>query len=341
MDAVNQEPIPYASIVVTGTALGTACNAKGVFELSIPHEFAHTSIRVSCIGYRSKTFSLDSIATNKDLALSLSQDSTLLDEISVVSTISSPSEILDEALNAVSRNYCQQPFNLELYSIITNHDSIRQSDYTLETILLGHYEGYYGNSRKKFKILEKRETGIDPLTPVGYTYWPSNEMYSVDLITDQAARGIFNREHWDKFQFQRQDVSVYDGDTVFVIQYELPRPSTKITGYGITPAYYRGKIFIAHRTYAIVRHTLETSSFTYDILYKKVNNYYFPYLIRGDRENTFKLHGRRQLFRNTNVIIVKNIHLTDVERIDPSEDEWDTSKIGYNRDYWDTHFPRQ
>ena len=106
-DAINQEPIPYASIVVTGTTLGTACNPKGMFELSIPGEWAHTSIRVSCIGYISKTFSLDSIATNKDLMLFLSQDSTLLDEISIESTISSPTEILDEALNAVSKNYYQ------------------------------------------------------------------------------------------------------------------------------------------------------------------------------------------------------------------------------------------
>jgi hypothetical protein len=85
------------------------------------------------------------------------------------------------------------------------------------------------------KILEKREKGVDPLKSVDYTYWPSIELYSVDLITDQTARGIFNRENWDKFKFERQDISIYDNDTVFVITYDLPRPTTKITGYGITP----------------------------------------------------------------------------------------------------------
>ncbi len=339
IDEGNQKPIEYASIVVAGTSTGSACNDEGIFALSIPHKFASYRIRISCIGYMSRSFSIDSLSKVGNLVLALSPDKTILDEITIASTISGPAEILDEALNSIPRNYCRQPFNLDLYSTITNYDSIRKSSYKLETILLGYYEGYFPNASKKFKILEKRENGIDPLESVDYTYWPSNELYSVDLITDQASRGIFNRENWDKFRFERQDISIYDDDTVFVITYDLPKPTTKITGYGITPNYYRGRIFIAHRNYAIVRHTLETSSFTYDIIYKKIDKYYFPYLIRGDRENIFKLGGKRRSFRNTNLIIVKDIRLTDIEKIDPKEDEWHVTKIKYNKTYWDLNHP--
>jgi len=337
MEEKGLNAIPYANIVVSGTNLGTASDENGFFSLRIPVK--NLTIRVSSIGYLTQSFSVDSLLKVKDPVLSLTSDVKFLDQVEIKAERSDPKEIIGAALDAIQINYSRDPFNIELYSVITNFDSIQRSHYKLESIILGYYDGYLPKAIKKFKIVEKRETGINPLASTGYAYWPSHELYSVDLITDQFSKGVFNRDNWDKFEFKQERISIYDSDTVFVISYRVPKPTTKITGYGITPKFYQGKIYIASGNYAIVRHSLETTSFTFDILYKKVGAFYFPYLIRGTRDNVFKLHGKKRDFRNFNVVTVHNIRFQNVERIDPKANEWDTDKVGFNEAYWKAYFP--
>jgi hypothetical protein len=57
----NKEPIPYASVILNGTSLGTISNGNGNFELALPVDKTSQQITISCIGYKSEQFSVDSL----------------------------------------------------------------------------------------------------------------------------------------------------------------------------------------------------------------------------------------------------------------------------------------
>ncbi len=57
----NKEGVPYASVVLKGTSMGTISNANGDFELALPDEKAKQQIAISCIGYKTQLFPIDSL----------------------------------------------------------------------------------------------------------------------------------------------------------------------------------------------------------------------------------------------------------------------------------------
>ena len=57
----DKEPISYASVVLKGTSLGTISNANGDFELALPVDDTNQQIFISCIGYKSQKYDIDSL----------------------------------------------------------------------------------------------------------------------------------------------------------------------------------------------------------------------------------------------------------------------------------------
>ncbi|RZT92464.1 carboxypeptidase-like protein [Ancylomarina subtilis] len=57
----NRTPIPYASIVLENSPLGTITNPEGYFEIKHPYVGKFDNIQVSCIGYQTKFFPIDSL----------------------------------------------------------------------------------------------------------------------------------------------------------------------------------------------------------------------------------------------------------------------------------------
>lgn len=57
----DKEGIGYASIVLKGTSLGTITNASGDFELALPDNIGKHQIVISCLGYKSQEYAVDSL----------------------------------------------------------------------------------------------------------------------------------------------------------------------------------------------------------------------------------------------------------------------------------------
>ncbi|MCZ8023717.1 MAG: carboxypeptidase-like regulatory domain-containing protein [Cytophagales bacterium] len=340
-DKVTKSKIEFASVGIMNTTLGTAADDNGEFILRIENQYKEENLKISCIGYLTKTLSIDSLLSlnQKYHTIYLTPDIALLDEVVVKEAPVNPADIVRLAVTSIGKNYLQRPFNLELLSIIHADDSIAGKKYKVESILVGYYQGYYPKGKKKFEIIQKRTTGEDPLKTINYGYWPSFEIGSADLLTDQFKRGIFNLDLLDDFRFKYAGVSIYENDTVYNIEYYAPRPTTKITGYGIVPKTYRGNIYITTSTNAVVRHEIITSSFTYHVIYKKLNDRYFPYYFSGLRINEFKLPGGKREFRTYNTVTVTKIILHDVKVIDDKANDFDVNKVRYDERFWNEYYP--
>ncbi|MBN8651348.1 MAG: carboxypeptidase-like regulatory domain-containing protein [Cytophagales bacterium] len=83
-DFANREGVPYANISITQDE-GTATDISGDFLLSFAPNVTKTKIRVSCIGYLSKTLSLDSLLAKGDInhKIYLTPASLFLQEVTV------------------------------------------------------------------------------------------------------------------------------------------------------------------------------------------------------------------------------------------------------------------
>jgi hypothetical protein len=340
-DKGTKSKIEFASVGIINTTLGTAADENGEFTLRIENQYKIEKLKISCIGYLTKTLSIDSLLSlnQNNHTIYLTPNIALLDEVVVKGAPVNPADIIKLAVSSIDDNYLQQPFNLEFLSIINADDSIASKKYKVESILTGYYQGYNPKGKKKFEIIQKRTTGEDPLKTINYGYWPSFEIGSADLLTDQFKRGIFNLDLLDDFRFKYAGVSIYENDTVYNIEYYAPRPTTKITGYGIVPKTYRGNIYITTSTNAVVRHEIITSSFTYHVIYKKLNDRYFPYYFSGLRINEFKLPGGKREFRTYNTVTVTKIILQDIKVIDNKANEFDVNKVKYDDKFWNEYFP--
>ncbi|MDI6402308.1 TonB-dependent receptor [Balneolaceae bacterium ANBcel3] len=83
-DATDNEPLPFATILVEGTNFGTSANEEGFYELrNIPP--GRYNLRFSFVGYQARTFYEIQISRNRDIRLDveLEPDPDLLDEIVV------------------------------------------------------------------------------------------------------------------------------------------------------------------------------------------------------------------------------------------------------------------
>lgn len=335
-DQTTQEPIPFANISIANTTRGTATNAQGVFDIVLRQTDLKESFKISSIGFVSKTISIDSIRTINPIIIELQPDIQVLKEIEVHQNAINPVEIIKAAIDSISVNYSAEPFNLEFYSEMIANNVVTNQEFNVESIIFGYYQGYANNVDKKFEILKKRAQGDNPLKSMDYPFWPTLEIHRADLIADSYKTGILNEKYLDKFEFKYLGVLTYDTDTLYHIEYSAPKPTEKITGYGIVPKMYKGAIYISTSSNAIVRHDIDTDQFSYSIIYTKKNGNYFPYFIRGER----RLKGGNMFTKVYNEVRVINMELVNVKVIDYKTNEFQNlSQLPDDTEYWDLNFP--
>ena len=99
VNASDGVPLPGASIIVKGTAIGGVSDFDGNFSLSIPDATA-TTLVVSYIGYKSKEVALKGL--NQNLIIVLTEDANSLDEVVIVgSSVSQSRKKLGNAITTV------------------------------------------------------------------------------------------------------------------------------------------------------------------------------------------------------------------------------------------------
>lgn len=81
VDSISGSPIEFANIGIVGKGVGTVSNDKGEYEFIIPDSLSNQKVKISFIGYKSKTFQVNKISTlNK---IFLSQAANNLQEVAV------------------------------------------------------------------------------------------------------------------------------------------------------------------------------------------------------------------------------------------------------------------
>lgn len=332
-EAETKAPIPFASIAISNTTRGTAANENGEFMLKILRDERDHDLKVSSIGYLTRRYKISDF-TSETIVIELKSDVKLLSEIVVAENAIKSIDLINSAIDSINVNYRVDPFNLEFYSTLIAHNTLTGKQFKLETLVLGYCKGYGTEQVKKFKILKKRTEGDNPLEAANYPFWPTWELHQADVISDPMKTGVLNKDNLDKFEFTYGGVSIYEADTVYKIDYRAPKPTKRITGYGTVPKVYKGTIYITTTSNAIVKHDIETDQFQHSIIYRKLGEHYFPYLISGQRTTKSNMFAKVK-----NSLILINVRLNDVEVIQKSNEFDNAADLPEDDEFWEMNYP--
>jgi len=106
IDATTKKPLPFVSVIISGTNIGTVTNTQGEFKINFNDSLKHRNLQLRYIGYKNKNIPIDDIKENY-LKIKLNPSSVKIDEIVV--RPDNPKELFRKVLNKIPENYTEKP----------------------------------------------------------------------------------------------------------------------------------------------------------------------------------------------------------------------------------------
>ena len=254
VDASNNNPVEFANIGIEGTFLGTASDIDGVFKLSIDKKYSDFDVVISAVGYQSKKLKVKELAEEGVQTINLTPANYGLSQVDIKAQSMVLYGILKSAGNLVSHNYITEPFK---YSTFYLSEDVTNSNKTEAVVSVVDAKGY--GDRTYTAAFVNRSYYIDEIRR-NYVYKPIEEgLSSLDflLLFDIArVRGnILDSTGLYDFVLKLEDVSSFNGDSVWAISYKNDNPSFSTTGNRYVTSYF-GVIYISKTTSAVLRNEL-------------------------------------------------------------------------------------
>jgi hypothetical protein len=151
IDSKTKEPLPFASVGIENTLVGTATNSEGNFIFTIPANMSDSVLICSYMGYKSLSVQLNRIG-NK-IEIKLEQDTFTLDEVEVRPW--EPWDYVWNAMQKISDNYPLTPFMTQGYytEYMTENDVFLK--YT-EAVVETYNPDYVGDNKSQSRVLKAR-----------------------------------------------------------------------------------------------------------------------------------------------------------------------------------------
>jgi len=290
-DAVNGDPIPFASVGITGRPVGTSTNAVGEFSFKVPNELAGRELKVSCVGY--ENFIGQAAAGN--LNVLLKPGKTVLKDVLVTGRDLRPDKIVKKSFGRIKKNYPTKPF---LYKTFYRHYCKDDSLYgrLIEAAVdvykkKGHrWQAPAPGTKEEVRVTQLRRSFDQTRVGNGHAPIALFSAMGPDPVSYQAANTTFDfmgvmaynvsrlRYHIKNFEFELEGLTEYDGQEVYRIHYRSKeKPSTLISGIQLKQN-EQGTLFIDTKNLAIVRSEWTRQGFdtiSTVTAYRKVGDKYF------------------------------------------------------------------
>jgi hypothetical protein len=155
-DSETQEPLPYASITVTNSSLGTIANANGAFTIHIPPASINSTLQISMLGYQAFAIPIVKINSDDPLFIELKPAIAYLPEVVVKDSLTAK-QILQKAYDRLRQNYSSKPYQLEgFYREIQKANGKYVS--LIEAAVLIESRGMMSKSNDKIKLNQLRRS---------------------------------------------------------------------------------------------------------------------------------------------------------------------------------------
>lgn len=276
LDQKTEEPIPFASIYVESSGLGSIANRDGDYVLSIASNLKG-SLKVGSVGYTSRLFDLDSFMINPPKVIYLEPSITQLEAIIVAGKKSkekvNAAKIVKKALNNLENNLSGSPLMMQTFYRRAYYitDAIDTQYLKLDEAALSIIRARQADQIKveEFRSSldlrnEEYLSSLDPecartegdlnqIIKADYLNYPNeksdNETMFMYLRWISGFNQQFSRRH--RFQFEKFDL--IDNDLVYVIKIlpkgDNPNPHTDFGRDTFIPS---GKLIIREKDWGVL-----------------------------------------------------------------------------------------
>ena len=330
----DNEPLPFASIILKNHPIGTLSNEEGEFDFYIPQSKRNDTIQISFIGFI--TYEIPVSSALSELNIQLQPSSEVLDEV-VLSKLS-PLDFIKNALVNIDQNYEHDHFQTIAYyrekfiengNIISKKEAVFKTYYTAkgDTAKNQHQLLLYKPIDKKEdfqfmrdwidKRIEKekkkaKKKGED--FDEDFDFEKDMNMGGPEMIIEmadirnQASNNNFlNPKHFKKYEYTFGEEKVYNGEVLVTIHYKALKKIESVKDHGI--------ILISKGDYAIaliegsgeltipvvakpvlflIGLSVSNPKFRNTVSYQKYKDKWYPKLFRWDATITLK---KRHMFK--------------------------------------------
>jgi hypothetical protein len=247
IDAKAEQPLPFASVGVQNTWVGTATNSEGRFILTIPENLIDSILVISYMGY--KSLKIPVMQAGSKITIKLDQDTFTLEEVEVNPW--QPWDYIWNAMQKIPENYPNSPFMTQGYYteyLSENGAFLKFTEGVVET-----YNPAYGDTAKsqsrvlkarrgkqlaslqfmREKIEKKQEKArrkalkkgeeveekesIDEQI-ISSSFGGPETILSADPLRDTAS--FLNPKYKQKYKYSIEGYSTYQNEQVIIIGYK-------------------------------------------------------------------------------------------------------------------------
>lgn len=247
--AQGQAPVPYATLNIGYTSLGTVADSRGYFLLQVPAQYADSQLRVSALGHRTRAFAIRSLLSGDSLLLKLQTEEVYLEAVPIIP----PEQIFKKAFQNHAW-YDSLDFRVRMY--YRGWETRQQqgdTTFAAEAIVDHDYRYGYEQALGSRWLVQKRRLDTQKRSPY-LENWIFNKampiqdevFFRCDLNKPRCMRRL-------EVRFVKH--SLFQGQKVFVIRYKWLKPTLNLTGiYPPLLDSISGRLYVQDTTFVILRH---------------------------------------------------------------------------------------
>ncbi|WP_339895213.1 carboxypeptidase-like regulatory domain-containing protein [uncultured Algibacter sp.] len=240
IDSDTKAPLVFTDIVIKNSNISTVTNTDGEFLLKIPNTLLEGRITISHLGYKKRELKIFSIKNHEKIALTPAM--TLLNEISVTTTMKDARELVEETLKKKSSIYNNNNTLMTAFYRETIKKRRRNASLS-EAVIKIHKQPYNNVRRDHIELIKARKntdySKLDTLA-IKLQGGPFSNLYT-DII--KYPEFIFTPEDLPKYKFSYGNSTRINDRQIYVVNFKQKKDNG-------TPLYY-GKLYIDAETLAL------------------------------------------------------------------------------------------
>jgi hypothetical protein len=347
-------PIPFATVSLTGTRIGSISNADGNFVFKCPRIFSQDSVIVSCMGFKMEKIRLDYLDTAYS-EIRLIPEYIPIQEVVIRKT--DPVSLLHSSIARIPDNYFTGPVNLTTFyreSVKKGNHYVMISEAILEIFRSGFNEKF---PLDQVKLIKARKNVDIQNTDTVTLKLKAGLQTSLILDIVRNKPEFFNEDFFNYYTYDMTDIILDEDRDTYVITFKQHSYTE--------PPHYEGKIFIDMESLGIRAFEFHINPETINqaakyLVIRKPRNmdvipvsaeYYVRYRNEKDKlylnyilsDNVFRIKKKNQLFSRTfetvTEMAVTNTQTENVTRFRIKEttdiDDLFVDQVGgYDESFW-------
>jgi hypothetical protein len=304
-DMRSGKALPYASIALLETSLGSITNQDGEFSFKIPLNLSDPMLIISYMGYKKLVMPI-SYPIDDELVLRLEKETIPLQEVIIRYT--DPVNLLEEAIRRIPGNY------LESHSTMTAfyRESVKRNDHCMvysEAVLDVAKSPYTPSSVNDHVSIRKRRK-ITDVTAEDTVLIKLRSGISTSLNLDVIRNrpDFLQDDFLDRYDLEFTDMMAYGDNLVYVVSFQQKEM--------IPDLLFKGQLFLDQESLAVLAVDFEFNPALlhkepelflvskspkirirpimarYHVDYRSLNNLYYVSQVRGEVE--MKVRKRRK-----------------------------------------------